>query len=78
MEDINAHAIRRGYAKKLLDTGANIVLISKALGHSDLGVTTQYLDLDTEDVATSLSDYLWYLTMIFQKDEAILDNLKRI
>ena len=58
LEDINAHAIRRGYAKKLLDAGASIAIISKALGHSDLGVTTQYLDLDVEEVATSLRDYL--------------------
>lgn len=58
LEDINAHAIRRGYAKKLLDAGANIAIISKALGHSDLGVTTQYLDLGVEEVASSLRDYL--------------------
>ncbi|MEK5147985.1 site-specific integrase [Psychrobacillus sp. FSL K6-4615] len=58
LEDINAHAIRRGYAKKLLDAGASIAIISKALGHSDLGVTTQYLDLDVEEVASSLRDYL--------------------
>jgi len=58
LENINAHAIRRGYAKKLLDAGASIAIISKALGHSDLAVTTQYLDLDVEEVATSLRDYL--------------------
>lgn len=58
LENINAHAIRRGYAKKLLDAGASIAVISKALGHSDLAVTTQYLDLDVEEVASSLRDYL--------------------
>lgn len=58
LENINAHAIRRGYAKKLLDAGASIALISKALGHSNLAVTTQYLDLDIEEVATSLRDFL--------------------
>lgn len=58
LENINAHAIRRGYAKNLLDKGANIALISKALGHSNLAITTQYLDLDVEEVATSLRDYL--------------------
>nr|WP_245827674.1 site-specific integrase [Paenisporosarcina indica] len=57
LENINAHAIRRGYAKKLLDAGASIAIISKALGYSDLGVTTQYLDLDVKEVATSLRDY---------------------
>lgn len=58
LENINAHAIRRGYAKKLLDAGASIAIISKALGHSDLAVTTQYLDLDVEEVAKDLREYL--------------------
>lgn len=58
LENINAHAIRRAYAKKLHDKGASIALISKALGHSDLAVTTQYLDLDVEEVAKDLRDYL--------------------
>ncbi|ANU21638.1 integrase [Planococcus plakortidis] len=58
LKNINAHAIRRGYAKNLLEKGASVALISKALGHSDLAVTTQYLDLDVEEVATDLRNYL--------------------
>ena len=58
LRNINAHAIRRAFAKNLLNRGASIALISKALGHSDLGVTTQYLQFDIEEVATSLRDYL--------------------
>lgn len=58
LNNVNAHALRRGYAKALLNKGANIALISKALGHSDLGVTTQYLDLDITEVATNLREYL--------------------
>ncbi|SKB01312.1 tyrosine-type recombinase/integrase [Sporosarcina newyorkensis] len=58
LENINAHAIRRAYAKNLLNKGASIALISKALGHSDLAVTTQYLDIDIEEVATNLRDFL--------------------
>ncbi|MER2008973.1 MAG: site-specific integrase [Psychrobacillus sp.] len=58
LENINAHAIRRAYAKNLLNKGASIALISKALGHSNLEVTTQYLDLDVEEVATNLRDFL--------------------
>lgn len=55
---INPHALRRGYAKSLLDKGANLALISKALGHSNLAVTTQYLDLDVEEVVNNLREYL--------------------
>ena len=58
LENINAHAIRRAYAKNLHDNGASIAIISKALGHSDLAVTTQYLDIDVEEVAASLREYL--------------------
>lgn len=58
LPNVNAHAIRRGYAKNLLEKGASVALISKALGHSDLSVTTQYLDLDVEEVATNLRNYL--------------------
>lgn len=58
LENINAHAIRRAYAKELYNKGANIALISKALGHSDLAVTTQYLDLEVDEVAENLRDFL--------------------
>lgn len=58
LTNINAHALRRAYAKNLLNKGANIALISKALGHSNLEVTTQYLDLGVEEVVVSLRDFL--------------------
>ena len=58
LENINAHALRRAYAKRLHDKGASIAIISKALGHSDLAVTTQYLDLDVEEVANDLREFL--------------------
>lgn len=58
LKDINAHAIRRSYATNLLKKGASIALISKSLGHSDLGVTTQYLDISVDEVAESLRDFL--------------------
>lgn len=58
LSNINAHAIRRAYAKNLLGKGASIALISKALGHSSLDTTTQYLDLEVDEVANNLRDYL--------------------
>ncbi len=58
LQNINPHALRRGFAKNLLDKGANLALISKALGHSDLAVTTQYLDIDVDEVADNLRDFL--------------------
>lgn len=54
LENIIAHAIRRAYAKSLLNKGASIALISKALGHADIATTTFKIDLDVEEVAKDL------------------------
>lgn len=58
LKNINPHALRRGFAKNLLNKGANIALISKALGHGDLAVTSRYLHLDKNEVAESLRKFL--------------------
>lgn len=42
----------------ILNKGASVPLISKALGHSDIAVTTQYLDLNVDEVANDLREYL--------------------
>lgn len=58
IKNINPHALRRGFAKRLLKQGANVAVISKALGHRDLSSTTRYLHMDKEEVAESLRKYL--------------------
>lgn len=58
LKNINAHSLRRAYAKSLLDKGANVALIGKVLGHADLATTTQYLDLSKEEVVTNLREFL--------------------
>ncbi|MFX3616203.1 MAG: tyrosine-type recombinase/integrase [Sporolactobacillus sp.] len=58
LKNINPHALRRGFAKSLLDKGARLTDISKALGHSNLAVTTQYLHIDKEEVAENLRKFL--------------------
>ncbi|MBM7664547.1 site-specific recombinase XerD [Solibacillus kalamii] len=58
LENINAHAIRRAFAKRLHEKGASVAIISKALGHSSLAVTSLYLDIDVEEVAKDLRQYL--------------------
>lgn len=55
LANINAHALRRGFAKDIYEkSGGDIALVSKALGHSDFGVTTRYLHLDEQEVADKL------------------------
>jgi len=58
LKNVNAHALRRAFATNLLNQGANVALISKALGHKSLETTTVYLDLEREFVAESLREYL--------------------
>lgn len=56
--NINAHAIRRGFAKRLLDGGVSVPVISKALGHSSLAVTTKYLNISEVEVINELKRLL--------------------
>lgn len=58
LKNINPHALRRGFAKSLLNKGASVAVISKALGHGDVSVTTKYLHLDIDEVANNLRAYL--------------------
>ncbi|PAD19134.1 tyrosine-type recombinase/integrase [Shouchella clausii] len=58
LRNLNPHALRRGFANRLLKKNANVALISKALGHSSLDVTTRYLHLDKKEVAENLRSYL--------------------
>jgi site-specific recombinase XerD len=58
IKNINPHALRRGFAKNLYDKGANIALISRALGHSNIAVTSQYLHIDKNEIADSLRNFL--------------------
>ncbi|MEK4085155.1 tyrosine-type recombinase/integrase [Psychrobacillus sp. FSL K6-1415] len=58
LKNVNPHALRRGFAMNLRKKGAHISLISKALGHSDLAVTTRYLHYDKLEVAEDLRKFL--------------------
>ena len=58
LKNINPHALRRGFAKNLLNKGADLTLISKALGHSDFAVTARYLHIDKEEVVENLRKFL--------------------
>lgn len=51
---INPHAIRRGFAKRLLNSNVNIAIISKALAHSSLEVTTKYLHIGEDELIDSI------------------------
>lgn len=41
---VHPHGLRHTYADELREAGADVVVISKALGHSSIAVTARYLD----------------------------------
>ena len=48
---ISSHSMRKTFAKKFYkDCGKNIHLLQKALGHRDINSTTQYMDVDMEEI----------------------------
>lgn len=58
LKNVNAHSIRRLYAHNLLKRGASVPLISKALGHTDLSVTSRYLNMDQQQVVSDLREFM--------------------
>ncbi|MCM3737155.1 hypothetical protein M3215_15450 [Bacillus cytotoxicus] len=58
LKNINPHALRRGFAKKLLEKGANITLTSKALGYCDIAVIMRCLYLEKEEVGGKFTEFL--------------------
>jgi len=58
INNITFHALRRGFARNLYNKSNDILLVSKALSHNDLSVTTKYLHAEMNDVADKLKDYL--------------------
>lgn len=59
IKEITPHAIRRGFAKRLLDKGVNIAIISKALNHQSLETTTMYLDIQNKEVVEQLKKIMF-------------------
>lgn len=57
-ENITPHGLRRGFATNLLKAGANVALISKALGHNSLEVTTRYLDITEKEVIEGIRKFM--------------------
>lgn len=54
IKNINPHSIRRGFGRRLLDEGVSIPVISKALSHNSLAVTTRYLNVDEAELINEL------------------------
>jgi integrase/recombinase XerC len=51
---VHPHILRHTYATHLLETGSHIREVQALLGHSDLGTTSIYLDLDVSRLAQAV------------------------
>jgi integrase/recombinase XerD len=47
---VSPHTIRHTYARNYLRQGGNVFYLSKALGHTSIQVTRQYVEVETEDL----------------------------
>lgn len=53
-KDFTPHALRRAYAYNLYKKGATVPVISGALGHRSLEVTSRYLDISSKELIDNL------------------------
>ncbi|MHB2018554.1 MAG: tyrosine-type recombinase/integrase [Candidatus Xenobia bacterium] len=51
LERVSCHTLRRTYATHLVQNGADVRHVQELLGHSDVGTTTRYLQIDETDLA---------------------------
>lgn len=58
LKNFTPHALRRAFARNLYDKGADVPIISKALGHSDFKVTARYLKIENDELVNNLKRFL--------------------
>lgn len=51
---ISPHSLRRSYATNLLKNNANIEIVRKTLGHSNINTTARYLQFNDDDISTTI------------------------
>lgn len=56
-EDISCHWLRHTFASTALANGADLLLVSKSLGHSNISVTSRYLHTIKTECATDYVDF---------------------
>lgn len=54
-KNVTCHALRRSFATNLLRKDVNVYAISKLLGHASLKTTTEYLQLEDDELQTAVN-----------------------
>jgi len=58
-ENVHPHTLRHSFAVFYLKSGGNIRCLQKILGHTDLNVTAEYLDLIADDIKEDYKKLKW-------------------
>ena len=56
VETTGVHRYRHTFAKQWIINGGNVVALSQILGHSNLAITQNYINLLTSDVAKQVNE----------------------
>lgn len=65
------HAFRHTFAKKCVMNGVNVFVLQRLLGHSDISVTREYVDLYADDLAKNIDMYNPLDTLNSNKKDSI-------
>lgn len=57
VEKSGLHSFRHTFAKKCVMNGVNVFVLQRLLGHSDISVTKEYVDLYADDLAVNIENY---------------------
>ena len=54
---VGLHSFRHTFAKKAVLNGVNVFVLQRLMGHADISVTREYVDLYAEDLANNIEKY---------------------
>lgn len=57
VEKCGLHAFRHTFAKRCVMNGVNVFVLQRLMGHSDISVTKEYIELYADDLAHNIEQY---------------------